>query len=334
MTNQAARNWIGEMDPVWIFNKPLPDLVQLLGWKFTLISETGSNNEETTPVKLPHLFKLLEENDHCLLHLRKHEQEGYQILKITMKQLPTAKAPLRLLELKDLTSFHRKELMDRLFFHDIRNTVTEILGFSEVLTHPILKNTVSVSEQEQILESINNIARELADEVDAEKKLLAETSSTRSWKVSHLGTLSELERLSQYFEMERRSKEFRIQIDPDSEDIPFTSIAPLLRRVLTNIFKNANEASKPGDLIKMGCRMVDGDRVQFWIKNPALISEKDHQRFLSVSPRVVENVHGLGTYSIRILTERFLHGSLKVEVDEEGTCLRVTYPQVWQDVNP
>jgi len=329
--NQSAQCWIGEMDPVWYSEKPLSDLFQILGWNVALLKEQEARQQKLTKLAPNELFANLDQLDGAMLHIRTDESDALQLLKVKIKRLnDIPEGPLTLIQIKDLSNLHRKELMDRLFFHDIRNTVTEILGFAEVLTHPILKSTVSPKEEQQILQNIGDISRELADEVDAEKKLLAETSSTRSWKICHLGTRSELERLAQYFDMERRMKGFLIDIDKNAEDLPFTSVSTLLRRVLINIFKNACQASKPGDLIRLGCRRMPGKRIQFWIKNPAVISEEDRQRFLSVSPRVIENTHGLGTHSIRILTERFLHGSLIVDVDEkEGTCLRVTYPQDW-----
>jgi signal transduction histidine kinase len=101
-----------------------------------------------------------------------------------------------------------------------------------------------------------------------------------------------------------------------------------LRRVLTNLVKNAIEASKPGDVITLGCN--EGKTtglVEFWIHNPAFIEEEMQQHLFKPYFSTKHSTRGLGTYSIKFLTEYFLKGTVEVEsTKKDGTCFRVVYP--------
>ena len=87
--------------------------------------------------------------------------------------------------------------------------------------------------------------------------------------------LEEIQNLAEHFNPVEKDHKVSLKVSDSSKDILFSTDSVLLRRVLTNLVKNAIEASKPGDVITLGCN--DGKSsglVEFWIHNPAYIEDE------------------------------------------------------------
>ncbi len=102
--------------------------------------------------------------------------------------------------------------------------------------------------------------------------------------------------------------------------------ATLLRRVLVNITKNALEASLPGHRVTLGAQR-GGDTVTFTVHNSGVIpAEVQHQLFQR-SFSTKGDGRGLGTYSVRLLTEQYLQGSVSfTSTEHDGTLFSVNLP--------
>jgi len=251
-------------------------------------------------------------------------------IKLQARPLPRQSCPLFLVSLFDLSSSWRKKFMDQLFFHDIANTTSEILCNAEQLANPIHQRNLSLERRDEISETIFDLARELAGEIREHKALLARDSKINQITAEELHSLRELQCLKRYFSAEANERNLEILIDPESENIRFHSNPVLLRRVLMNILKNACEASRERDVITMGCELKAHLAVSFYIHNPGNFSEEAKQRFLDLRVRDEGKTKGLGTYSIKLLTERYLYGSFELECSEEqGSRVAVRYPLNW-----
>ena len=100
----------------------------------------------------------------------------------------------------------------------------------------------------------------------------------------------------------------------------------LLRRVLGNLVKNALEASRPGQTVTVRYH-CDGHPA-FEVHNETVMSEVVKLQVFRRSFSTKQGTgRGVGTYSARLLTERYLHGTLQFRSDEgEGTTFTVTLP--------
>jgi hypothetical protein len=101
----------------------------------------------------------------------------------------------------------------------------------------------------------------------------------------------------------------------------------LLRRVLGNLLKNALEAVQPGDQVRMDAvPTVQG--VAYHVYNPGFIApEIQMQIFQRSFSTKGEAGRGIGTHSVKLLTESYLGGKVSfVSTEEEGTTFTVTLP--------
>jgi signal transduction histidine kinase len=99
-----------------------------------------------------------------------------------------------------------------------------------------------------------------------------------------------------------------------------------LSRVLGNMLKNGLEAVQQGERVTIGCR--PGDRkAEFWVHNPGVMSENVRLQVFQRSFSTKGTGRGLGTYSIKLLTERYLRGQVSFRSGEgEGTTFMACYP--------
>ena len=100
----------------------------------------------------------------------------------------------------------------------------------------------------------------------------------------------------------------------------------ILGRVVFNLIKNALEATKNGDSVEMSCILNDGN-IEYRVKNnsviPPNVRSQIFYRFFSTKGKG----RGIGTYSIKLLTEKYLHGKVFFESDEiNGTIFHVVIP--------
>lgn len=100
----------------------------------------------------------------------------------------------------------------------------------------------------------------------------------------------------------------------------------LLLRVLVNMLKNAFEASEPGSEIRLWHERNGGHHL-FNVWNPGKIDD-------DVAPRIFQryfttkNNHGrgLGTYSMKLIGERYMGGEVSFVSNDEGTTFTFRLP--------
>lgn len=225
------------------------------------------------------------------------------------------------LSLQDISDEKRRQALEKIFFHDILNTagglqsVGEIMEFSgpEEL-HELRGLVVSLSEQ-------------LVDEIRAQRELLAAESGHLQVEMKSVNSRDVVARVISTYLKHPACDGKTISAAEDCEPVEFDSDLPLLLRILGNLAKNALEASPAGGKITMGCRRLPGGRVGFYVRNQGVIPRTSQLQIFNRSFSTKGAGRGLGTYSVKLLTERFLHGEARfVSTPEEQTTFFVEFP--------
>jgi signal transduction histidine kinase len=98
-------------------------------------------------------------------------------------------------------------------------------------------------------------------------------------------------------------------VDPGSMNLPVKADFALLKRVLGNMVKNALEATPGGGSIRMGVR-PEGSRAVFWVHNDQAMPDPVKLQVFKRSFSTKGEGRGLGTYSVKLFTENYLHGAV------------------------
>jgi len=221
----------------------------------------------------------------------------------------------------DISHEKRRRALERIFFHDILNTAGVLQGISDLL------DDSPPDELPELTKILQGRSRALIEEIKAQKQLIAAENNELSVLPVPINTIILLYETTESYKAHPVAKERQLQIASDAQEIIFSSDEIILRRVLENMVKNALEASKAGQTVTIGCRSVDNELVEFWVHNPTVMPRKVQLQIFQRSFSTKGSGRGLGTYSIKLLTERYLQGKVSFSSDEEsGTTFRVKYP--------
>ena len=243
-------------------------------------------------------------------------------LRIYATPITVGNAKFTLLAVKDISDEKRRRFLERIFFHDVLNTAGSVLNLAELLKGQ------SISEVEPLIDLIYTTSKSLIEEIDAQKQLTAAENNELSVTQFDILSIDVLSTLLYQFQNHQVALNKQIQIDPKAEKIIFVSDMILIRRVLGNMLKNALEAIHTNEKVTMGCCKSDTDFIEFWIHNPGYIPEDiQNQIFQRSFSTKSQYGRGLGTYSMRLLTEKYLKGKIAFSsTQEDGTIFKAIYP--------
>jgi signal transduction histidine kinase len=222
----------------------------------------------------------------------------------------------------DISHEKRRKALERIFFHDVLNTVGNINGFIELMAHA----TAEEKQDYQIL--LGMLTRKLIDEIQSQRDLEAAENNEMQIMPSPLQIISFLEDQCTFYRRHLVADGKSIDIATQSESSTIYTDPTILGRVVGNMIKNALEASGPGGSVTVGCQLQD-QHIKIWVHNstamPRLVQLQVFQRSFSTKGKN----RGLGTYSIKLLTERYLNGAVSFSSSaEEGTTFRIVLPLI------
>ena len=228
--------------------------------------------------------------------------------------------PYLIFSINDVSHEKRRRTLERLFFHDMLNTVGGVQGLLEFLAEEVPE------ELQADARLIHRAVSQLTDEIIYQKQLLAAETNELETNCTPLRSDDILDVVAATFQGGEQARDRRIVVDNACSDIVFHSDPVLLRRVVGNMVKNALEATPAGGEIRLGSRGL-ADAVEFAVQNAGVIPRSVQMRIFSRSFSTKGVGRGLGTYSIKLLTERYLGGRADfVSNREDGTIFRVRLP--------
>ena len=143
-------------------------------------------------------------------------------------------------------------------------------------------------------------------------------------------SLSLLEEARSHYSAGSPSQEEMILLDRTSQSVQMMSDKRLLSHVICQMIANAVEASSMGQTVDMGC-FAEHNHCTFWVLNKAVIPKFIQAQVYDRRFSTKSETRGLGTYSIKLLSEKYLNGmtTFSSKVDQ-GTIFRATFPLTLQ----
>ncbi len=223
--------------------------------------------------------------------------------------------------ISDISDEKRKALFEKLFFHDIINTAGGMKGFIQVL-----KDADPTSNIEKCVEMLDHLSNNLIDEIMAQKYLTDAENNELAILLIKLKTVQVIEDVIKAFQYHQVSESRYLKIDKHCADIIVVNDKSIIRRIIGNMIKNALEAVNPGETVSVGCRKQN-DYVEFWVHNPGFIPRHVQLQIFQRSFSTKGKGRGLGTYSMKLLSERYLKGRVSFTSSIElGTRFSVLFP--------
>lgn len=220
--------------------------------------------------------------------------------------LDVAGMPMTVFALRDISSDKRRQVLERVFFHDIINTAGGIRGVASLLHEDA---DLPQEKQETYKEWLVDLSDNLVEEITHQRRLLS-AERGEYLVVKQQTALAELmQDVFHVYEHHERAPGRILRLEPIPSCMLQTD-QPILRRIIGNMVLNALEASAAGNEVVMRAKVSD-DKVRIEVENKGVIPQ-DIQRSLfkrSFSTKA-DSGRGIGTYSMKLFGERYLGGKV------------------------
>jgi K+-sensing histidine kinase KdpD len=223
---------------------------------------------------------------------------------------------------RDISDTKRREQLERVFFHDLINKVGSLSGLLDLLS-----GKRENLESGKILEVVNRGIKELMRDISFQRKIRQAENGELQLNLAELKAMDLLTNIREDFQniLQREDKEIEIVNNATQNFIVTDEV--LLIRILTNLVKNALEASEKGDTVRLEIRN-DPDSFLFLVSNPQVMPDHVHKQIFQRSFSTKGIGRGLGTYSIKLFTEKYLKGGISFTSREKtGTTFILKLPQ-------
>ncbi len=182
------------------------------------------------------------------------------------------------------------------------------------------------NEVEDISKRFSNLTMELISEIRSHQNLTEAENSELIINPMPISTMEILSEVLNVFIDQNDFNKNHIIIDEHTPDLLFISDKSLLKRVLINLAKNAFEVSDKGQSVIIGCDKME-EHIQFWVNNKKHMPREVQLQIFKRSFSTKGKGRGLGLYSVKLLSERYLKGNVTfTSSPESGTTFKVTYP--------
>jgi signal transduction histidine kinase len=207
------------------------------------------------------------------------------------------------LTLLDISNEKRREVLERIFFHDLLNSVAGIEGLMDVLdvTSPDMEQKVSM------VDMARRCAHQLVDDIMAARALSQAENGTLTADDSPVNAGEMMDTVAGFFINNKSCGSTQLKLHKPQGQVMLVTDPSLLVRVLINLIKNAVEASGPDGIILFSARQETQDIIFEVHDDPVIPAEIQKQLFeRSFSTKGLGR--GIGTYSVKLFTEKYLNG--------------------------
>ena len=246
--------------------------------------------------------------------------KAYFDLRVTSAPFKDAGDELIIFSVVDISHEKRRAMLERIFFHDILNLAGGIKGVVDLISKDGDRN----GKKYPFLASRQT--DELINEIKAQRDLLYAENKELLVKKNRINSKNILTDVRDFYLNHKSAADKQIILNSDTQSIDFENDRTLLSRVLSNMLKNALEASEDGQKVSI-CAKKNDTFIQFSVHNQTVIPKDVQLQIFQRSFTTKGEGRGLGTYSMKLLTENYLKGKISFESSEiYGTIFMVDYP--------
>lgn len=262
-------------------------------------------------------------NDECRITSEINGQTHSFDLHVTATPFPFNGQRFVIFAVKDISDKKRRRALEKMFFHDVLNTATGLNGLLYVL-----REAEDPLMMKEFIEFAEKAAHDLVEDIMSQRALTAAESGDLVPNVLIYEVAEVMRDVAAYLKHHKMAEGKTIVVEPFEGIYEARTDTQLLKRVLINLVKNALEASFRSDTVTLKATETH-NKIIFSVSNPGFIPEGVRLQIFQRSFSTKGADRGLGTYSVKLLTTKYLGGEVAFKTDESnGTTFIVSIPLV------
>jgi nitrogen-specific signal transduction histidine kinase len=228
--------------------------------------------------------------------------------------------PYTVFAIRDTSDEQRRRVLERMFFHDVLNSAGGLRNLLELMPE------MPPEEAAEFSVSASRLAGQVVDEIQSQRDLAAAERGELEARPDLVDVRALLEEVLVLYQHHSVAHDRNLVMELSPGPAAMETDPLLLRRVLGNLIKNALEASWAGQTVTVRYRH-DGHPA-FDVHNETVMPDAVKLQVFRRSFSTKKGTgRGVGTYSARLLTEKYLGGTLRFRSEEgEGTTFTVALP--------
>lgn len=228
--------------------------------------------------------------------------------------------------IRDISHEKRRSALERIFFHDLLNSASGLNGLLS-----ILKNGSTPEETPELINLSEEASRDILDEILLHRQIRAAEDGDLQVKIEPVNSVKLLSSSVGKIRSHQEGRHKKVMLTANSADIDFETDKMLFQRVIINLIKNALEATPKDGTVVAGVE-DNGDKIIFRVKNDGVIPIDVQMQLFQRSFSTKGQNRGIGTYSIKLLTENYLKGKVSfISNETEGTVFIVELKKEFRD---
>jgi hypothetical protein len=240
---------------------------------------------------------------------------------VTCSPIVVQNEPFTLLNLMDISSVKRNEMLEKLFFHDILNRLGGFSGIVEAI-----KSENKQPELEEFIDVLHVIGELTIEDIQTQQYLRAAENANLILNIREYSAREILDSVHKQILYHPSMNSRYAHVCLDCPDFTLETDGALLKRILLNMAKNAAEAIPEQGTIRLNVGN-HSDRAVFSVHNPGVIPDPVRLQIFQRSFSTKGEGRGLGTYSMKLFGENYLKGKVYFTSDEKiGTLFTIELP--------
>jgi hypothetical protein len=245
-------------------------------------------------------------------------------LKVSTSKIDIDSIEYTLFCVVDISAENRKQALEKIFFHDINNLAGGLSLIVDFIDSYAKKDDMDAIKE--TLPLLTGAMSSLNNELRSNYILALAEKDELDINEAHCDVKNVLISVAAFFKETTLDKSIKFVIETDREKTIILTDENILKRIIINMTKNAVEASQDGDSVVIGSRMTD-DRITVYVQNSVIMPDDVKASIFQRSFSTKGVGRGLGTYSMRLLTERYLKGAIYFSSTEgTGTVFYIELP--------
>lgn len=259
--------------------------------------------------------------EECRIRTRTNGHEDCLDLEVTAAPLIWEGKRFTIFTARDISSKKRKEVLERIFLHDVLNTAGSLQGLVEML-----KKAKDQKRINRLVKLMGEVSHDLTEEIMTQKSLLAAENGELEVKNYQIYLKETLEHIISEYRRHAIGRRRKIIFEYDNCDATIYTDPVLLKRILGNMIKNALEATPDDGKVTVDC-IIAPLVVTIRVHNPGHMPREIRQQVFQRSFTTKGTGRGLGTYSMKLLGEKYLQGKVTFEsIPGAGTVFSLALP--------
>ncbi|WP_372947234.1 sensor histidine kinase [Mariniphaga sp.] len=243
-------------------------------------------------------------------------------LRVTATPYTDENGEFTIFAVHDISHEKRREMLERVFFHDVLNSAGGISGLSS-----ILQEVNDAGDIKTVAKTISRAANNMMDEIQTQRQIIAAERGDLEPVLAFSTAMTLLNDVVDLFSKHEIVKDKELVISENLDDISIYTDPVILRRILGNMVKNALEASPSKATVSISFQEKK-DTILFSVHNNSWIKREVQLQLFKRSFSTKGAGRGIGTYSMKLLGEKYLKGKVWFQSSQEkGTTFFIAVPK-------